>query len=66
MGMMPLPGKVITEVEALTLLGAEDVFPIGSGGVEGGEGSVTLCVAGDRAEEIFELVQKVKEKKGEL
>lgn len=65
-GMMPLPGKVITEVEALTLLGAEDVFPIGSGGVDGGEGSVTLCVAGERAEEIFELVQKVKEKKGDL
>ncbi|GFO96348.1 hypothetical protein ig2599ANME_0536 [groundwater metagenome] len=37
--MMPLPGKVITEVEALTLLGAE---------------------------EIFELVEKVKEKKGEM
>ncbi len=65
-GMMPLPGKVITEVEALTLLGAEDVFPIGSGGVEGGEGSVTLCVTGDKAEEIFDIVQKVKEKKGEL
>lgn len=65
-GMMPLPGKVITEVEALTLLGADDVFPIGSGGVDGGEGSVTLCIVGDRADEIFELVQKVKEKKGEL
>ncbi len=65
-GMMPLPGKVITEVEAMTLLGAEDVFPIGSGGVEGGEGSVTLCVEGDKAEEIFEIVQKVKEKKGEM
>ncbi len=65
-GMMPLPGKVITEVEALTLLGAEDVFPIGAGGVEGGEGSVTLCVTGDKAEEIFDIVQKVKEKKGEL
>jgi hypothetical protein len=65
-GMMPLPGKVITEVEALTLLGAEDVFPIGSGGVEGGEGSVTLCVEGDKAEEIFEIVQQVKEKNGNL
>ncbi len=62
-GMMPLPGKVITEVEALTLLGADDVFPIGSGGVDGGEGSVTLCVVGDKAEDIFEMVQKVKEKK---
>lgn len=65
-GMMPLPGKVITEVEALTLLGAEDVFPIGAGGVEGGEGSITLCIIGDKADEIFELVQKVKEKKGKL
>ncbi len=65
-GMMPLFGTVITEVEALKLLGAGDVFPIGAGGIDGGEGSVTLCVTGDRADEIFELVLKVKEKKGEL
>jgi hypothetical protein len=65
-GMMPLCGTVVTEVEALTLLGAEDVFPIGAGGINGGEGSVTLCVMGDKVDEIFELVQKVKEKKGEL
>ncbi len=65
-GMMPLFGTVITEVEALKLLGAGDVFPIGSGGIDGGEGSATLCIIGDRADEIFELVQKVKEKKGEL
>ncbi len=65
-GMMPLFGKVITEVEALTLLGAEDVFPMGAGGVDGGEGSITLCVIGDKADEIFEHVQRIKEKKGEL
>jgi len=65
-GMMPLPGKVVTEVNALALLGAEDVFPIGAGGIKGGEGSVTLCVMGDKVDEIFELVQKVKEKKGEF
>ncbi len=65
-GMMPLCGKVITEVEALALLGAGDVFPIGAGGVNGGEGSVTLCVVGEKVDEIFELVQKVKDKKGEL
>ncbi len=65
-GMMPLFGTVVTEVQALTLLGAEDVFPIGAGGINGGEGSVTLCVTGDKADEIFELVQKVKEKKGEM
>ena len=42
-GMMPLCGTVISEVQALTLLGA-DVFPIGDGGINGGEGSVTLYV----------------------
>ena len=65
-GMMPLFGNVITEVEALTLLGAEDAFPIGAGGVEGGEGSITLCVVGEKVDEIFEIVRNVKEKKGEL
>jgi len=63
-GMVPLCGEVVTEVTALSLLGAEDVFPIGSGGVSGGEGSVTLCVLGKKADEIFELVQRIKERKG--
>lgn len=65
-GMMPLFGEVITEVEALILLGADDAFPIGAGGINGGEGSVTLCVTGEKAEEVFDIVQKVKEKKGEF
>lgn len=62
-GMMPLPGKVITEVEAFKLLGADEVFPIGSGGTNGGEGSITLCIIGDKADEIFELVCRIKERK---
>ena len=65
-GMMPLFGEVITEVEALMLLGADEVFPIGAGGILGGEGSITLCVVGENADEIFDMVQKVKEKKGEM
>ena len=65
-GMMPLFGEVITEVEALVLLGAENVFAIGSGGVNGGEGAIVLCVEGENLDAIFDLVQKVKEKKGEL
>lgn len=62
-GMMPLCGKVITEVQALTLHGAEDVFPIGAGGINGGEGSITLCVIGEKVDDIFDIVQKIKEKK---
>lgn len=65
-GMMPLVGEVITEVEALMLLGAEDAFAIGAGGVNGGEGSITLCVVGENVDEIFDLVQNVKDKKGEF
>ncbi len=65
-GMMPLYGEVITEVEALLLMGAEDVFPIGAGGINGSEGAITLCVTGENVEEIFEMIKKVKEKKGEL
>ncbi|NJD52122.1 MAG: hypothetical protein FIB07_04575 [Candidatus Methanoperedens sp.] len=65
-GMMPLFGEVITEVEALILLGAEDAFPIGAGGINGGEGSITLCIIGDDVDKIFDLVQKVKEKKGDM
>jgi hypothetical protein len=65
-GMIPLPGTVITEVEALMLLGAEEVFPIGAGGWDGGEGSITLCVMGENADELFEKVMKIKEKNGEF
>ncbi|MCE8426225.1 MAG: hypothetical protein J5U17_10665 [Candidatus Methanoperedens sp.] len=62
-GMMPLCGTVISELEALKLLGAEEVFPIGSGGIDGGEGSVTLCISGEKADMIFELVQTIKVEK---
>ncbi len=62
-GVMPLYGRVITEIQALTLLGAEDVFPVGAGGINGGEGSVTFCVLGDKVDEIFELVERIKGEK---
>ena len=65
-GLIPLHGEVVTEADALMLLGADDAFQIGAGGINGGEGSVTLCVTGEEAEEIFELVMKVKDKKGQL
>jgi hypothetical protein len=63
-GLMPVHGKVITEIEALELLGADDAFPIGAGGVEGGEGSIVLCVEG-RMEKLDELMTLVTELKGE-
>ena len=61
-GLMPVHGKVITEIEALKILGAEDAFPIGAGGVDGGEGSVVICVEGsvEKLDELMALVTRIK------
>jgi hypothetical protein len=63
-GLMPVHGKVITEIEALKILGAEDAFPIGAGGVDGGEGSVVICVEGsvEKLDELMALVTQIKGK----
>jgi hypothetical protein len=63
-GLMPVHGTIITEIDALKILGAEDAFPIGAGGVDGGEGSVVLCVEGS-FEKLDELMKLVTEIKGE-
>jgi len=63
-GLMPVYGKVITEIEALKILGAEDAFPIAAGGVDGGEGSIVICVEGN-IEKLDELISLVREIKGE-
>jgi hypothetical protein len=63
-GLMPVHGKVITELEALKILGADDAFPLAAGGVEGGEGSVIICVEGS-VEKLDELMTLVTEIKGE-
>ena len=61
-GLMPVHGKIITEIDALKILGAEDAFPIGAGGVDGGEGSVVLCVEGsvEKLDELMSLVMQIK------
>jgi hypothetical protein len=47
-GMMPIPGEVVTEIEAVnTLFGCECV-PIGGGGIDGGEGSRCYLIEGDK------------------
>jgi hypothetical protein len=61
-GMMPIPGEPFTEVDAL-----ETLFPdilvshVGSGGVGGAEGSVTLLLEGDEASvrAAFELAESL-------
>lgn len=61
-GLWPLHGRVVTEIEALKCLAEVDVFQIGAGGVGGGEGSVILGVEGEEAEVVkaFQLVRALK------
>jgi len=45
-GMLPVPGEVFTEVDALRLLAGVDAEPVAAGGVHGAEGAVHLLVDG--------------------
>lgn len=60
-GLMPIFGKVITEVEASLALGAEKAAVIAAGGIDGAEGAVTLLVEGERepVTAIFRLALKL-------
>ena len=60
-GMFPVQGKVITEIQALEQQGVT-VMPIASGGVNGAEGSVILSIQGEQnhIEAVLELVATVK------
>jgi len=45
-GIMPVTGKVITELEAFEILTGAEAITMGKGGISGAEGSVTLLVQG--------------------
>lgn len=46
-GLIPLYGRIITEIEALKILGNLDkVIVIGCGGINGAEGSTTILIEG--------------------
>lgn len=46
LGLMPLPGKVITELESIRALTGAEAVVMGKGGVSGAEGATTLLVKG--------------------
>lgn len=56
-GLMPLSGEVISEMEAMELMAQVEVFHVAAGGISGGEGSVALLVKGekDQVEKIVDL-----------
>ncbi|MDW7668947.1 MAG: AroM family protein [Bacillota bacterium] len=61
-GLFPLIGKIITEIEALEILTGVKSFPIGSGGLGKAQGSVTLEIHGDenQIKKTIEIIQDIK------
>lgn len=60
--LWPLPGVVVTEIEAIKGLCGADAMPVAMSGVGTGEGTVTLCVYGEAeaVDRTWELVTSIK------
>lgn len=61
-GMIPLPGQVITEIEACRHLFGTEAVPVAMNGVGSGAGSVTLVLMGDDSavEKAWETIDEIK------
>jgi len=61
-GMIPLPGTVVTELDAIRLLSGAEALPIGLNGLGTGKGSVTLLVEGPEKEvdTAWEIINSIK------
>jgi len=63
-GMMPMPGTVITEVEALRRLTGAEATPVAAGGIGSGAGAVMLVVDGaaEAVDAAWRLVNDIRAK----
>lgn len=61
-GLIPLNGTVVDEVKALNILTGAEAIPIGSGGVGGAEGSITLIIKGPESQvkQSLKLIESIK------
>ncbi len=61
-GLVPVPGRVFSEMEALASLGAARCMLVGRGGLSGAEGASTFVVEGEkeRLKEILTLIRSLK------
>lgn len=61
-GLMPIYGRVVTEVEAVRLLAPVECEVIGRGGIDGAEGGTALAIWGEAAavERVFLLALELK------
>ncbi|MFQ6088947.1 MAG: hypothetical protein ACE5K0_08615 [Candidatus Methanofastidiosia archaeon] len=63
-GLFPVRGVVVTEIQALESFGNVEVTPIGAGGVRGAEGSVVFSISGEK-KEVLKVIERVKGVLGE-
>ena len=65
-GMMPMPGTVVTEIDAIRQLTGAEALPIAVNGIGSGAGAVVLLIEGSKnqVDEAWEITQAIK-KKGE-
>lgn len=61
-GLIPVPGKAVTEVEAIDILSGAEAVAVAAGGLGGAEGSVTLVIRGseEKVSRAFQIVKEVK------
>jgi len=61
-GLIPVPGKVVTEVKAVHVLSGAEAVPVAGGGLGGAEGSVTLVIQGpdEEVRKALQIIQGVK------
>lgn len=66
MGIMPVMGTVVTEIQAFRTLSKVEAVNIGAGGVGGAEGSRTFLLKGDdeAVQKAYDLVQTIREEPG--
>ena len=62
-GLTPVVGRIVTEVESILSLADVDCFVIGKGGILGGEGATTLVIDGPR-EDVMRLDRLIESIKG--
>lgn len=64
-GLIPVPGRLISELEALSIIADVEACIIGKGGVGGGEGSTTFVISGKKTEvlKIVKMISSLKDVK---
>jgi hypothetical protein len=64
-GLMPLRGIIITEIEAIKILTGAKSIPIAAGGINGAEGSVVIVVKGshEQVQKAFKIIEGIKKEK---